>query len=209
MNASTGSQTDRDEDMDNRNNSLAADAPDFRTWEDVVAWARGKILEASAHNGDGQEGRAFWYEKQASDWRPDFANVPITPVEKGGPEYRYGTDRDDAAADAPSPRASTATDPLDRPAASWTEEDVRTVLNSSAYLEARHPRQREAAGKVRAWFERRFGTGPVPADATGRAIPNTRAIAASAGACPVPVRAHSRKGGQVEVGAHCRSLPAA
>jgi hypothetical protein len=62
---------------------------------------------------------------------------------------------------------------------------------------------------VRAWFERRFGSGAVPVDATGRAIPDARPAAGSAGACPVAVRAHSRNGGKIEVGAHCPSIPAA
>lgn len=209
INATTGSQTDRDEDMDSRNNGLVADAPEFRTWEDVVAWARGKIVEAAPHDGDGRDGRAFWYNKQAADWRPHFTEVPITPIEKGGPAHRYDADQGDASPDAPSPRAATGADPLDRPVASWTEADLRTVLNSPAYLQPRHPKRREAERKVRGWFERRFGTGPGAIDATGRALQNARETAGRTGACPVAVRAHSRKGGKVEVGAHCRSTPAA
>jgi hypothetical protein len=209
VNNLTRSQTERDKEMDNANNSLATDAPDFETWRDVVRWARDKIAEAAEHNGDGQDRRAFWYNKPSANWRPDFTDVPRTPIEKGGPKHRYDADRDDAAADAPSPRASAATDPLDRPVSSWTEDDVRLVLNSPAYLQSQHPRQSEAAHKVRQWFEGRFGTGPVPVDVTGRAILSVRGSAAVAGACPVPVRAHSRNGGKVEVGAHCRSLPAA
>jgi hypothetical protein len=50
---------------------------------------------------------------------------------------------------------------------------------------------------------------PVAMDAAGRAIPNARATAGRARACPVAVRTHSRNGGKVEVGAHCRSVPAA
>jgi len=213
VNATTGSQTDRDEDMDNRNNSLVAAAPEFETWEDIVRWARGEIVEAAAHNGDGQEGRAFWYKKQPSDWRPDLANVPITPIERGGPEHRYAPPAAPDAlitdpigmADATKP----ATAPLERPVASWTEEDVRTVMNSPAYLEPQHPRRGEAERKVHAWFERRFGTRTVALDATGRGIREGGATAGRAGACPVPVRAQSRGGGKVEVGAHCRSMPAA
>jgi hypothetical protein len=176
---------------------------------EVVAWARGKIVEAAPHDGDGRDGRAFWYRKQAADWRPDFTDVPITPIEKGGPEHRYDDDEGDAAPDAPSPCASTRDDPLDRPVASWTEDDVRIVIGSPAYLEPQHWRRAEAVRKVRAWFERRFGTGPIPIDATGRALQNARDTARRAGACPVAVRARSRKGGKVGVGAHCRSRPAA
>jgi hypothetical protein len=209
VNALTGSQTDRDEDMDNRNNGLVADAPEFETWEDVVRWARREIVEAAAHDGDGQDGRAFWHQKRTSGWRPDFTDVPIAPIEKGGREHRYDAEEGDAAPDAPSPRASTAADPLDRPVAAWTEDDVRTVISSPAYLEPQHPRRGEAARKVRAWFERRFGIGSVAVDATGRAIRDDGAMAPTAGACPVPVRAHNHDGSKVEVAAHCRSRPAA
>jgi len=209
VNNLTRSPTERDREMDIANNSIAADVPEFETWKDVVAWARGKIVEAAPHDGDGQDGRAFWYEKQPSDWRPDFTGVPITRIEKGGPEHGYDADQDDSAPAQASPRASISADPLDRPVASWTEDDVRTILSSPAYLRPQHPRRGEAARKVRAWFERRFGTGPVAVDATGRAIRSGRATAGRAGACPVPVRTHSREGGKVEVGAYCRSVPAA
>jgi hypothetical protein len=209
VNDLANSQTELDRKMDNANNGVATNAPEFETWEEVVAWARGEMIEAAAHNGDGQDGRAFWYNKQAADWRPNFSDAPITPIEKGGSEHRYDADEDDASPDEPSPRASIGADPLDRPVASWTEDDVRAVLSSPAYLRPQHPKRREAERKVRAWFERRFGTGPVAVDATGRAIRGGGATAGRVGACPVPVRAHSRDGGKIEVGAHCRSVPVA
>jgi hypothetical protein len=56
--------------------------PHFETWEDVVRWARAKIVESAKYNGDGEDGRAAWYEKQPPDWRPDFTGVPITPLPK-------------------------------------------------------------------------------------------------------------------------------
>jgi hypothetical protein len=62
---------------------------------------------------------------------------------------------------------------------------------------------------VRTWFERRFGSDPALTDATGRLVRADRAAARSGGGCPVPVRAHTRKGGKVEVTAHCRATPAA
>ncbi|MGH6895911.1 MAG: hypothetical protein ACREJ5_05120 [Geminicoccaceae bacterium] len=212
VNALTRSQTELDRKMDNANNGVAADAPEFATYEDVVEWARGEIVEAAAHDGDGQDGRAFWYKKQPSDWRPNFSDAPITPIERGGPEHRYAPPAPSdglmtepmGMADAAEPAESA----LDRRVASWAEDDVRAVLNSPAYLRPQHPRRREAARKVRAWFERRFGTGPVAVDATGRAVRSAGGATARAGACPVPVRAHSRGGGKVEVGAHCRSMPA-
>jgi hypothetical protein len=195
--------------MDGANNDVAADAPEFETWEDVVRWARGKIVEAAPHDGDGQDGRAFWYNKQPVDWRPDFTDLPTTRIEKGGPEHRYDADEDDASPGERSPRASISVDPLDRPVVSWTDDDVRTILNSPVYLRPQHPKRGETARKVREWFERRFGAGLVPVDATGRALPTARATAASAGTCPVPVRTYTRQGGKVEVDAHCRSRPAA
>ena len=136
--------------------------------------ARGKIIEAAPHDGDGEDGRALWYGKQPSDWRPDFANVPIIPIEKGGPEHRYDADGDDAAPVKRSPDASMGAAPLDRPVASWTEEDVTRVLNSAAYLRSQHPQRAEAERRVREWFEQRFGTGPASVDATGRALANAR-----------------------------------
>lgn len=197
-------QSDDDAKMDRTNNAIVVnERPHVETWEDVVEWARTKIAESAAHNGDGEDGRAAWYEGQPPDWQPDFRGLPITPIEKGGPEHRYDADEEGAVPEA-SPPSSTSADPLDRAVASWTEEDVRTIMNSPAYLEPRHARHQQVQRDVRAWFEHRFGTGPIPVDATGRAIQS-----AEVGACPVPVLAHSREGGKVKVAPHCRSTPAA
>jgi hypothetical protein len=117
---------------------------------------------------------------------------PITPIEKGGAEHRYPGK---SGLEEPMGMAE-ASDPLGRPVASWTEEDVRKAMNSPAYLQPRHPKHEQVQRGVRAWFERRFGTGPVPVDATGRPH-GTRETSARARACPVPVRAHNR--GEVEV----------
>jgi hypothetical protein len=130
-----------------------------------------------------------------------LTNVPIAPIEKGGPEYRYAGR---SGLEEPT-RMAEGSDPLDRAVASWTEEDVRTILSSPAYLQPRHPKHRQVQRDVRAWFERRFGTGPSPVDATGRAR-GTRKTTERGGGCAVPVRAHNR--GNVEVRAHCRSTPA-
>jgi hypothetical protein len=193
-------QSGPDTRMDGTNNAIVVnERPRFETWEDVVRWARAKIVEAAAHDGDGEAGRAFWYEKQPPAWRPDFTNVPITPIEKGGQDYRYPGR---SGLEEPLGMAE-ASDPLDRPVASWTEEDVRAAMNSPAYLQPRHPKHRQVQRDVRAWFERRFGAGPISVDATGRPMRS-----AEAGGCPVPVRAHNREGGQVKVDAHCRSTPA-
>jgi hypothetical protein len=174
--------------------------------------ARGKIVEAAEHNGDGQDGRAFWYNKPPANWRPDFTDVPIAPIEKGGSEHGYTPPASPEGLIEPKgmddAREATKA-PLNRPIISWTEDDVRAVLNSSAYLRPQHPQRGEAERKVREWFERRFGRGAVPVDTAGRALRTAPATTGTAGACPVAVRAHSRKGGKIEVGAHCRSTPAA
>jgi hypothetical protein len=196
-------QTEQDTRMDRINNAVVVnERPHFETWEHVVEWARAKIAEWAAHNGDGEDGRAAWYEEQPPDWQPDFTDVPITPIEKGGAEHRYPGK---SGLEEPMGMAE-ASDPLGRPVASWTEEDVRKAMNSPAYLQPRHPKHEQVQRGVRAWFERRFGTGPVPVDATGRPH-GTRETSARARACPVPVRAHNR--GEVEVRAHSRSVPAA
>jgi hypothetical protein len=129
-------QTDDDADMDRTNNGIVVnEKPHFETWDDVVEWARAKIVESAAHDGDGEAGRAFWYEKQPPEWRPDLTNVPIAPIEKGGPEYRYPGR---SGLEEPTGMAE-GSDPLDRAVASWTEEDVRTILSSPAYLQSHHP----------------------------------------------------------------------
>ena len=82
------------------------------------------------------------------------------------------------------------------------------AMTSPAYPHPQHPDHQRVQQDVRTWFERRFGTGPIPTDATGRAI--RRAVArtrATTDACPVHVRGYSRDGGKVQVRAYCRSLP--
>jgi hypothetical protein len=177
----------------------------------VVRWARGKIMEAAPHNGDGEDGRAFWYRKQPREWRPDFTDVPITPIEMGAPEHRYtpSVTPDNlmtepmAMADAARPAAA----PLERPVARWTEADVRTVLRSPAYLQPKHPRHIEAQARC-APGSRSASPEPVQVDATGRRKQD-RDAAPPSGQCVVPVRAHARKAGRLSVAAHCRARPAA
>ncbi|MGH6899830.1 MAG: hypothetical protein ACREH3_02515 [Geminicoccales bacterium] len=63
-----GLQSEQDTRMDRTNNAIVVnERPHFETWEDVVEWARAKIVESAAHNGDGEDGRAAWYEKQPPD----------------------------------------------------------------------------------------------------------------------------------------------
>jgi hypothetical protein len=48
-------QTDDDADMDRTNNGIVVnEKPHFETWDDVVEWARAKIVESAAHDGDGE-----------------------------------------------------------------------------------------------------------------------------------------------------------
>jgi hypothetical protein len=191
-NDARGDQTFLDSTMDGYNNSIVTrERPAFKTWEDVVRWARAKIVESASHKGDGEEGRALWLEKQPADWRPDFENVPITPIEKGGPEHRFGAQV--AGADVTgAPELPAAADPLDRLVETWSEQDVRTVLNSPAYLEPQHARREQAQRMVRAWFEQHFGTGPSRVDATGRLVRDGGAVARSGGGLPgVGARSHA------------------
>ena len=103
-----------------------------------------------------------------------------------------------------------AVNPLSRPVASWSEDDLRQVMASPAYWQPGHPGRARAHAMVREWFERAETATPARVDSSGRRVPEPRAAAASAdGACEVPVQAHTRKGGKVEVEAHCRSRPAA
>jgi hypothetical protein len=58
-NDARGDQTFLDSQMDGHNNRIvASERPEFNTWEDVVRWARAKILESAPRNGDGEAGRA-------------------------------------------------------------------------------------------------------------------------------------------------------
>jgi hypothetical protein len=157
-------QTDDDADMDRTNNTIVVnERPHFETWEDVVRWARAKIVESAKYNGDGEDGRAAWYEKQPSDWRPDFTRVPITPLPKGRDptvEPMGMAEASGATAAGGQRTGGTPPSPLDRPIATWSQGDVRIVINSPAYLRSQHPRHREAQRMVRLWFEEEFGTSP-------------------------------------------------
>ena len=106
----------------------------------------------------------------------------------------------------------TSSDPIDRAVTTWTEDDVRRVMSSPAYLRSQHPQHREAQRMVRLWFEQESGTGPIAVDATGRLVRDRSGRKSERvtkdSACPVAVRAHTRDGGKVEVREHCRTKSA-
>lgn len=164
-------QSDDDAKRDRTNNAIVVnEKPRFETWEDVVEWARAKIVQSAAHDGDGEDGRAFWYEKQPPDWRPDFTGAPITPLPKPQDPMAEPMGMADTSGTGEERARGASSDPLDRSVASWSEDDVRTVLNSPAYLRSQHPRHRAAQRMVRLWFGQEFGTGQVARDASGRIV---------------------------------------
>jgi hypothetical protein len=85
---------------------------------------------------------------------------------KGGPEHRFGA-QVARAEPGDVPERLAAAHPLDRPVETWSDQDVRRVLSSPAYLEPQHARREEAQRLIRAWFERRFGTGAARVDGDG------------------------------------------
>jgi hypothetical protein len=187
--------------MDDLNNGVALHGPAFRTFEDVQRWARDKISEAASFNGDGQEGRVMWQRKTARDWRPDWSNVPLLSIERGGAEHHSGLQLG-------SGRAGEAAtdDPLDRVMAAWSRHDIATIMRSEAYRRSSHPDHLQAQVLVRAWFERHHG-GPGGRDATRRMRQPSAERAGSADRA-MHVRAHMREGGKEHVRAHTRSWPA-
>ncbi|MGH6912563.1 MAG: hypothetical protein ACREH3_02520 [Geminicoccales bacterium] len=138
--------------------------------------------------------------------------MPIMPLPKARDLMAEPMAMADASGTGGERTRGASSDPLGRTIATWSQDDVRTVMSSPAYLRAQHPQHGEAQRLVRLWFEQAFGTGPAPADATGRMVreePGRRSErVAKDGACPVPVRVHAREGGQVEARAHCRARPA-
>ena len=111
--------------MDDINNAVVHNAPDFRTFEDLQRWARGKISEAAPFNGDGQDGRVMWHRKPARGWQPDWSNVPLLSIERGGAEHHWGPEPGTGV-----PGGIAATDPFERVLAAWSEEDIATIMQS-------------------------------------------------------------------------------
>ena len=159
--------------MDDINNAVVHNGPDFRTFEDLQRWARGKITEAAPFNGDGQDGRVMWHRKPARGWQPDWSNAPLLSIERGGAEHRWGPQPGTGV-----PGGIAAADPFDRVLAAWSEEDITAIMQSKAYLRSSHPDHAQAQALVRAWFERRYRDSPGERDADGAYAPGTRLGAA-------------------------------
>ncbi|MGH6919083.1 MAG: hypothetical protein ACREJ0_15430 [Geminicoccaceae bacterium] len=172
--------------MDDFNNAVVHNAPDFRTFEDLQRWARGEITEAAPFSGDGLDGRVMWHRKPARGWRPDWSNVPLLSIERGGAEHHWSPEFGSGI-----PGGIAAADPFDRVLAAWSEEDIAAIMRSRPYLESAHPDHAQAQVLVRAWFVRNYGAGPAASDARGRLrrdVAGRRGSAARA----VHVRAHTR-----------------
>jgi hypothetical protein len=144
------------------------------------------------------------------DWNKSVDSDPDYRYPFGDESSRFTPAIDEPEAILDPTRPVSEVNPLSRPVASWSEGDLRRVMASPAYLQPSHPGRARAHAMVRNWFEEAGDDGPVRVDATGRQVREPARVAASAGgACEVPVQAHSRDGGKIEVDAHCRSRPAA
>jgi hypothetical protein len=193
-------QTDLNRRMDDINNAAVRNGPDFRTFEELQRWARGKINEAAPFNGDGQDGRVMWHRKTKRGWRPDWSGVPLLSIERGGAEHHSGMQPGSGM-----PGEMAADNPFDRVMAAWSKEDIATIMQSEAYRQSSHPDHAQAQALVRAWFEWNYGDGRAQRDAARMRgdVPGRRRATDRT----VQVRAHTREGGKERVRAHTRSWP--
>jgi hypothetical protein len=187
-------------------------------------------MDRSDRSGNGTNGGAVWLpeaqwsnhpkdRQTGKELPPSQWNWPNVDWIKGrvpNPvpyEYPYGGEehRHEPTIDDPVPMAQGAeVNPLSRPVASWSKEDLRRVMASPAYWQPGHPGRARAHAMVPEWFERAEASAAGRAHATRRSVPEQGTAAEPAGGgCEVPVRGHTRKGGEIEVDAHCRSRPAA
>lgn len=128
--------------MDDINNAVVHNAPDFRTFEDLQRWARDKISEAAPFNGDGQDGRVMWHRKPRG-WNPDWSTVPLLSIERGGAEHHWGPKPGTGV-----PGGIAEADPWERVLATWSEEDIAAIMKSRAYLRSAHPDHAQAQALV-------------------------------------------------------------
>jgi hypothetical protein len=143
----------------------------------------------------------MWHQKTERGWEPDWSDVPLLSIERGGAEHHWG-----AKPGSGVPGGVAAADPFDRVLAAWSREDIATIMRSDAYLRSAHPDHAQAQALVRAWFERRSPAGRADRDAAGRMRRDVPARRAAAGRA-VRVRAHTREGGKESMRAHTRSWP--
>jgi hypothetical protein len=134
-------------------------------------------------------------------WRPDWSNVPLLTIERGGAEHHSGLQLGSG-----TPGEITAADPLDRVMAAWSREDIAMIMQSEAYRQSSHPDHAQAQGLVRAWFERNYGARPAQREATARMRRDASGQRGSVGRA-VHIRAHTRESGKEHVRAHTRSRP--
>ena len=203
-------QTDDDADMDRTNNTIVVnERPHFETWEDVVRWARAKIVD---QRNTMATARMVGLPGTRSSRRIGARTSPVCrscAAEGQGSDGRANGDGRGVRGTATGGQRTGGTppSPLDRPIATWSQGDVRIVINSPAHLRSQHPRHTEAQRMVRLWFEKEFGTSSAAVDATGRMVrgrPGRRPErVAKDGACQVPVRAHPRR----RQGRGARALP--
>lgn len=216
--------------MDRHNNEIAvAIGSAARSWDHVREAAR-DVMNRSDRSGSGTSGGAVWLPQSiweshpidtttgkekppeewnwpAIDWEGGIVDSdPNYVYPYGGEEYRHEPAIDDPLPLGPG---KAVVSPLSRPVAGWSEDDLRRVMASAAYLQPNHPGRARAHAMVRAWFEQDAAIEPARADATGRQVRVRAAVVPVGGSCEVPVRDHTREGRKVEVEAHCRSRPAA
>ncbi|WP_291296635.1 hypothetical protein [Elioraea sp.] len=199
--------------MDEHNNAIGLEiGASARTYEEVVRRARAAIDAGVTNGGSGSDNTPRWIA--VGDWdEPELrpkANrtIPVTwpsdiPSLDG---YRFGDERFgvDRAARAGTPRQREAAliDRLtDTPTREWSDDDVRAVIGSTAYLNRTAPGHERWRARVRAYFEerdQRAGGGP--------GTEGTGADDACGGVAAV--RPHTRRGpsGPIQVSGHSRAV---
>jgi hypothetical protein len=143
----------------------------------------------------------MWHRKPERGWQPDWSDVSLLSIERGGAEHHWGPEFGSGV-----PGGIAATNPFERVLSAWSREDIATIMKSDAYRRSAHPDHAQVQALVRAWFERQFPAGRAERNASGRARRDMAGRRASADRA-VQVRAHTREGGKESVRAHTRARP--
>ncbi len=112
-------QDQTESDMDKHNNAIGYEiVRKAKDWNDVVTQARGKITEGTYNNGTGQRDTPMWlpeskWQKGGNNWPPKLDDIAPAINPKGGMENTYN--------------------PLYRDVSTWTDDDVKNVMNSKEY----------------------------------------------------------------------------